>query len=173
MFVLINTGFDEGANKFDPEAEEEKYYADCDETFNDSEIVGCVAREPTYEEDVKKGWPDGGPMPHEKMELESVYFTGSNFTGNTFGFNPGTGIVYPEVVREMARRSTLNAPSNQSLAGLQVVVKRVSLLLNKDDNFTPLVLRTFGRTETHSCRQLYEALGDTRDNRTLAAAFKR
>ena len=148
VFVLINSGFDEDVNKFDPEAEGENYYADCDEAFNDNEIVGCVAKEPTYEEDdyvrvdqtnprfdnIEKQKPDGGPMPHKKMELEGVYFTGSDFTGNTLGFNPDAGIVYLETAREMARRPMSNAPSNRSLASLQVVVKRVSLLLNKNDD---------------------------------------
>ena len=86
VFALINSGFDEDASKFDPEAEEERYYADCNEALNDNKIVGCVALEPTYEEDnyirvnhtdsmfddIQKGWPDGGLMPHEKMELEGV-----------------------------------------------------------------------------------------------------
>ena len=112
-------------------------------------------------------------MSHEKMELEGVYFTCSNFSGNILGYNPNARIVYPEVAREKARRPTLNAPSNLSPASLQVAVKRVSLLLNKSEGYTPLVMHTFGRLEIHSCRGLYEALADTQDNWTLAAAFKR
>ena len=94
-------------------------------------------------------------MPHEKMELEleleGVYFTGSNISGNTLGYNPDARIVYPEVARERVRRPTLNAPSNQSPASLQVVVEKVSLLLNKADDFTPLLLYMFGSMEIHSC----------------------
>ena len=102
-------------------------------------------------DDVRAGWSDSGPMRHEKMELEGVYFCGSDFSGNTLGFNPHAGTIYPEVGREKARRLTSNAPSNRSPASLQVVVKRVSLLLNKPDDFTPLVLHTFGRMEIYSC----------------------
>ena len=51
-------------------------------------------------------------MPHEKGEVEVVYFTGSDFGGNNLGFNMDPGRVRPEVVHEMARRATSNAPSN-------------------------------------------------------------
>ena len=182
-----NSRFDEDTNKFDPKAEEERYYADCDEALNDNEIVGCVAAEPTYEDDdyvggdhinpmfddIQKGWPDGGHMPHEKMELEGGYFTSIDFSGNTLGYNIDTRIMYLEVARERARRPTSNAPSNRSPASLQVVVKRVSLLLNKANDFTPLLLHTFWKIEIHSYRQLYKALRDTQDNQALAVAFKR
>ena len=36
---------------FDPEAEDEKYYTDCNDALNDNEIVGCVTTEPTYDDD--------------------------------------------------------------------------------------------------------------------------
>ena len=62
--------------------------------------------------DVRVGWLDSGPIPHEKMELEHVYFYDSNFTGNILGFNPNAGLVYPEVTRKIARRPTSIAPTN-------------------------------------------------------------
>ena len=75
------------------------------------------------------------------------------------------------VTPEMARRPTSNVPSNRSPASLLVVVKRISLLLNKAKDFTLLVLYYFGRMVIHSCRQLYKTLKDTQNTRTLAAAF--
>ena len=101
-----------------------------------------------------------------------MHFCSSDFIGNNLGYNPDTGLVYPVVAREMARRPTSNAPTNRGPASLQVVVKRVSLLLDKPNDFTPLVLHTFRRMEIHSCLQLYEAMRDTQDNQELASAFK-
>ena len=51
MFVLVNSGFDEDDDLFDPETEEEKQYTDYNEAINDNEIVGCVAVESTYDDD--------------------------------------------------------------------------------------------------------------------------
>ena len=51
VFVLINSGFYEDDNKFDPETEEERYYTDCNEALNNNKIVGCVTTEPMYEDD--------------------------------------------------------------------------------------------------------------------------
>ena len=82
VFALINFGFDEDNDKFNPEAEEGTYYADCDEALNDNKIVGWVAVETTYDDDdcvfvdhtnpifddCHNMWPDGGPMPHEKIK---------------------------------------------------------------------------------------------------------
>ena len=96
-------------------------------------------------DDIRAGWLNGGPMLHEKMELEHVYFCGRYFFSNNHGFNPNVGIVYPKVARERARRPTSNVPTNQGPASLQVVGKRVSLLLNKPDDVTLLVLHTFER----------------------------
>ena len=99
MFALVNSGHYEDNDLFDPEAEEERQYADYDEAINDTEIVDCVATEPLYEDDdyahedhtdskfddCRAMWPGGGPMPHEKAELEIVYFTGSNSGANIQG----------------------------------------------------------------------------------------
>ena len=82
VFALVNSGLYEDDDLFDPEAEEEKHYADYDEAINDTKIVACVAVEPTYEDDdyihedhndpkfddCRAMCPDGGPMPHEKAE---------------------------------------------------------------------------------------------------------
>ena len=51
VFALIDSGIDKGDVKFDPKAEEEKYYADCNEDLNDNTIIGCVVVEPTYRDD--------------------------------------------------------------------------------------------------------------------------
>ena len=113
VFTLVHSGFNEDDDRFDPEAEEEKYYADCNEAINDNEIVRCVAAEPTYADDeydhvnhtnarfngCRALWPGGGPMPHEKGEVEVFYFTGSNFGGNNLGFNMNPGRERPEVAR--------------------------------------------------------------------------
>ena len=107
------------------------------------------------------------------MNLESAYFIGSNFSGNNLGYNLDFGIVYPEVAREWARRPPSNVPSNLTLDSLQVVVKRFSLLLNKSEDYAPMVVDTFGRIVIYSCRALYEALADTQDNWILATAFTR
>ena len=71
----------------------------------------------------------------------------------------------------MARRPTSNAPSNVTPDSLQVVVKRVSLLLNKPEGYTPTVIDTFGRIGICSCHALYLVLADTCDNWDQAARF--
>ena len=115
-------------------------------------------------DDCHNMWPNSGPMPHGKMKLEGVYFTSSNLSGNNLGYNPDFGIVYLEVARERARRPTSNAPSNLTPDSLQVAVKRVNMLLNKPEDYTPMVVDTFGRIEINSYRALYVALSNTRDN---------
>ena len=103
---------------FDPETEEERQYPNYDEAINDTEIVGCVASEPSYEDDdyahvdhtdpkfddCRDMWPnsssDGGPMPHEKAELEFVYFTGSDMGANIQGNNPDAGMIRAKAARE-------------------------------------------------------------------------
>ena len=120
VFAMINSGFNKETNMFDPKTEEEKYYADFNAALIDNKIIGCVTTKSTYDhddymwvdfndskfDDIKAGWPDGGTMPHEKMELKHVYFCASDFIGNCLGFNPDAGLVYPVVAREMARTAT-------------------------------------------------------------------
>ena len=149
VFVLVNSGHYEVDDLFDPEAEKEKQYADYDEAINDTEIVGCVSIEPTYEDDdyihedhndstfdgCRAIWPRGGPMAHEKAELEFVYFTGSDMGANIQDYNPDAGLVRPEAAREETRRPTSNTPSNLTQDSLNVVVKRVHLLLGKPKEY--------------------------------------
>ena len=47
------------------------------------------------------------------------------------------------------------------------------MLLNKPQDYTPMVLDTFEKMETHSCHALDVALADTQDNQEVADAFKR
>ena len=159
------------------------------EAINDNVIIGGVVAEPPYEDDDYKHINhtdqlfDGpynmwcllynGGMHHDNMGVECVYFTGINFSCNNLSFNPDPEKVYPEVAREMARRPTLNAPSNSSSQRFQVAVKRVSLLLNKPQDYTPMVLDTFEKMDIHSCHALHVALTDTQDNQALAYVFKR
>ena len=96
-----------------------------------------MASEPSYEDDdyahedhtdpkfddCRAMWADGGPMPHEKVEFEFVYFTGSNMGANIQGYNPDARIIRVEAAREEARRPTSNAPSNLTQDSLSVVVK--------------------------------------------------
>ena len=51
VFAMINSGFNEDTNKFNPEAEEEQYYADYNKALNNNEIVWCVTAELTYKDD--------------------------------------------------------------------------------------------------------------------------
>ena len=120
-------------------------YADYEEALNDTEIVGCVTVEPTYEEDdsdhiphtyprferVQTGWPGpNNPMPHKKTEDEQPYFTGSDCNSIIHGFNMNPTRVYPEVACEMSRRPTSNAPGNDTKDSLGAVLRRVGLLIH-------------------------------------------
>ena len=74
-------------------------------------------------------------MPHEKLELEIVYFSVSNFSDNNMGFNMDPGRISPEIARERARRPTSNAPATTTEVNLEVIVRRVALLLNKPEGY--------------------------------------
>ena len=52
---------------------------------------------------------------------------------NIQGYNPDAGLVRPEAACEEARRLTSNTPSNLTQESLEVVVKRVYLLLGKSN----------------------------------------
>ena len=84
-------------------------------------------------------------MAHEKVELEFVYFTGSNMGANIQGYNPDARMLRAEAAREEARRLTSNVPSNLTQYSLNVVVKRVCLLLGKPEEYVQSVIDTFGR----------------------------
>ena len=65
---------------------------------------------------------DGGPMAHEKAEIEMEYFTGSDFLGNICGYNHYPVRVHASVSREMKRRPMSNAPNNESKESIEVAV---------------------------------------------------
>ena len=164
---------DETEGGYDPQAEEEKMYADYEEALNDTGIVECVTVEPTYEEDdydhipythprferVRTGWPGpNNPMPHKKAEEEQPYFTGSNCNSIIHGFNMNLTKVYLEVARKMARKPTSNAPGNDTENSLGVVVRIVGLLLNKPEGYVQPVFDTFHQIGIRSCDALDTAL---------------
>ena len=62
---------------------------------------------------------------------------------NICGYNPNPERVHASVSREKKRRPTSNAPDNESKESLEVVVQRVSELLDKEESCTELVLETF------------------------------
>ena len=87
-----------------------------------TKIIGAVLAqvEPSYKDDdydfinyndeqlkcIYNMWCDGGPMAHEKAELEFEFFTGSDFPGNVCGYNPNPERVHQAVSREKKRRPT-------------------------------------------------------------------
>ena len=97
VLALIESRHEADRFRFDPKTDEEEHYNECDRAF-DNAIIGAVLAqvEPSYEEDdydfvnhndegfedVYNMWCDGGPMPHEKAELEFEFFTSSDFPKN-------------------------------------------------------------------------------------------
>ena len=152
-FAMINAN---GDSSYDPQEEDDVVYADFEEAMNNSEIVGCVTTERTYEEDdydhvphthkkfdgVRDGYSDCAPMLHKKAEIESPFFTGSECRSIVYGFNMDPGKVHPEAAQEIARRPTSNAPNNLTKESLGVVVRRVGVLLNKPNDYAQPVLDT-------------------------------
>ena len=185
VFALVNSGHYEDDGIFDPESKKKKHHADYDEAINDTEIFGCVAAELLYEDDdyahedhtnpnfdeCRSMWVRGGPMAHEKVELEFVYFTRSDMGANIQGYNSDAGMVRPEAAREETRRLTSNAQSNLTQDSLNVVVKRVRLLLGKPKEYVQSVIDIFGRIGIQCCLTLYSTLVDTRYDCTRSAAF--
>ena len=112
-------------------------------------------------------------MPSEKMELEGIFFTNSDFSGNTLGFNPEPRRVYPEVAREMKRIPTSNVPINLSPESLIVTVKRVSEMLNNNQAYITMILDMYGKMGIKSNHSWCGALHKTRDSKELAEAFKK
>ena len=185
VFAMIHSN-NEDENRFDPEAEEERQYADYQDALNDTEIVGCVTAVVTYEDDdynhvphtdsrfdaCAAGWPGPiTPMPNEKAEVEHVYFCGSDYNNNIQGFDMNPGRVHPEVAREMARRPTSNAPSNNTDVSLEVIVRRVALLLNKPEGYVQPVLDAFHKIGIRNCHTLDSTLSETLNDRQQAERF--
>ena len=73
-----------------------------------------------------------GPILHKMAEKEYEFFTGSR-DSQCFGFNPEPEKVFPVVEREHKRRSSSTAPSNKSKDSLEVAVKRVNEVLDRND----------------------------------------
>ena len=187
MFALIDSRHNADGTMFYPKADEEEYYNEYDEAFND-EIVGSIVveTEPYYKDDRYK-WIDhkdiiydgiyklwcgvAGPMPNEKLELEAMFFTASDFPGNNCGYNLNPGRVHPAVTREMKRRPTSTAPSNRSTESLEVTVKRVSDLLDNDQAHTAMVLKNLSKMNIKCNNDLYVAVNNIRDSPERAASF--
>ena len=83
--------------------------------------------------------------------------------------NPGR--IYPEMAREIGRRPTSNAPSNNTNVSLGVVVRRVALLLNKPEGYVQPVLDTFDRIGIRSCDTLDSTLSRTLNDRQQTERF--
>ena len=79
--------------------------------------------------------------------------------------------MYPAVSKEKKRRPISNAPDNESKESLEVVVRRVSELLTKEESHTELVLESFIKKDIKSNQDLNVALNNTRDSPQLAEAF--
>ena len=103
-------------------------------------------------------WPGVGPMPHKKVELEGIFFTGSDFVGNIIGSNFHPKREYPTVLREHKRRLTSSAPDNESKESLEVVVQRVSKFLLLLLSHVELVLRNLIKMKIKSNHDLCIAL---------------
>ena len=88
ILAIIESGHEADGSKFDPDADVEEYYNECDHAFDDKIIGAVLAQvEPSYEEDnydfidhnyerfkdIYNMWCDGGPMAHEKAELNLNY----------------------------------------------------------------------------------------------------
>ena len=71
----------------------------------------------------------------------------------------------------MKRRPTSTAPSNKSTESLEVTVKRVSELLDKNQVHTLMVLKSLGKMKFKCNNDLYVALSNTRDSPERAVVF--
>ena len=81
------------------------------------------------------------------------------------------GRIYPEVACEKARRLTSNVPANTTEVNMEVVVRRVSLLLNKPEGYVQPVLDIFHRVGIRSYVSLHIRLAETHGNREQTARF--
>ena len=95
--VLALVESEQEADRFDPDADEEEYYNECEAAFN-NEIIGVVLSEeeietPSYEQDaypeidpdsdefndIREMWcGEFTPSISEKMEMERKFFTSSD-----------------------------------------------------------------------------------------------
>ena len=134
-------------------------------------------------EDICNMWcGEFSPSISEKMEMEGEFLTDSDWPRNVHGFNPNPGRVHPPAAREMLRRPTSNAPCNKSKESLGVVVRRISELMKKENDFgarsgnrtyTDLAIDAFIKMDIGSNHDLNVALYGTRNNPQLARAFQK
>ena len=97
-------------------------------------------------------------MIHEKMEEEAIYFTGSVYFGNNYGFVMHPERLHPAALREHERRSTSTAPNNKSKESLEVVIRRVCELLTLSLSHFEFVLGNLIRSNIKSNHDLYIAI---------------
>ena len=98
-------------------------------------------------------------------------FTGSNFPRNDCGYNLNLGRVHTLVAREMKRRPTSNALNIKSKESLNIVVKRVSKLLDNNQSHTELVMESLNKMIINSNNDLYIALNNTKDSPQREESF--
>ena len=87
-------------------------------SYEDEDYVYINHRDPRFE-NIYNMWRCAmcsvhPPIMSDRMELETMFFAGSNFKRNKHGFNINHRMIYPEQVGEIRRRLTSNAPSNLS-----------------------------------------------------------
>ena len=97
-------------------------------------------------------------MIHEKMEAEAIYFTGSDYSGNSYGFNMYPDRVHPAALREHERRSTSPAHDNNSKESLEEVIQRVCKLLTLSPSHVKFVLGNLVKKNIKSNHDLYIAI---------------
>ena len=114
------------------------------------------------------------PMMLDKMDLEMVFSTSSNYRGNNHGFDMNPGRIYPERAQEISRRPTSNAPNNLSEESLVVSTKRASELIQNVGTIRPfarILVRTYKKMGILSNHDLFLTLRATRDNEDLEDQF--
>ena len=99
-----------------------------------------------------------GLMIHEKMEEEAIYFTGSGYSGNNYGFSMYPDRLHPAALREHERRPTSTAPDNKSKESLEVVIQRVCELLTLSISHFKFVLGNLIKSNIKSNHDLYIAI---------------
>ena len=94
----------------------------------------------------------------DRLEEEAIFFTSSDYPGNSYGFNMYPDRVHPAALREHGRRSTSTAPDNKSKKILEVVIQRVCELLTLSPSHVELVLSNLIKNNIKSNRDLYIAI---------------
>ena len=116
------------------------------------------------------------PMMSDRMDLEMVFFTDSDYRGNIHVFDMNSGTIHLERARELARRQTSNAPNNLSGENLIVSGKRASEPMQNVGAIRPfarMLLRTYQRMNIVSNHDLFLTLREIRDNEDLEDQFVR